>query len=156
MSEERKTIYLCLAQWVRTEWNRSMWRKPSTRTGVLLVSSEEWGMSSVVQEKSEEFALRIIKLYQYMTTREQNREYVLSKQLLRSGTSIGANIAEAEFGISKDDFKAKMYIALKECNESRYWLRLLNRASYLSNEEFDSIYNDSDEILKLLFLSLEL
>ena len=107
-------------------------------------------MSSVVQEKSEEFALRIIKLYQYMTTREQNREYVLSKQLLRSGTSIGANIAEAEFGISKDDFKAKMYIALKECNESRYWLRLLNRASYLSNEEFDSIYNDSDEILKLL------
>ena len=107
-------------------------------------------MSSVVQEKSEEFALRIIKLYQYMTTREQNREYILSKQLLRSGTSIGANIAEAEFGISKDDFKAKMYIALKECNESRYWLRLLNRASYLSNEEFDSIYNDSDEILKLL------
>ena len=107
-------------------------------------------MSSVVQEKSEEFALRIIKLYQYMTTREQNREYVLSKQLLRSGTSIGANIAEAEFGISKDDFKAKMYIALKECKESRYWLRLLNRASYLSNEEFDSIYNDSDEILKLL------
>ena len=85
-----------------------------------------------------------------MTTREQNREYVLSKQLLRSGTSIGANISEAEFGISKDDFKAKMYIALKECNESRYWLRLLNRASYLSNEEFDSIYNDSDEILKLL------
>lgn len=59
-------------------------------------------------------------------------------------------IAESEFGISKDDFKAKMYIALKECNESRYWLRLLNRASYLSNEEFDSIYNDSDEILKLL------
>ena len=92
-------------------------------------------MSSVVQEKSEEFALRIIKLYQYMTTREQNREYVLSKQLLRSGTSIGANIAEAEFGISKDDFKAKMYI---------------NRASYLSNEEVDSIYKDSDEILKLL------
>ena len=61
-----------------------------------------------------------------------------------------SQIAEAEFGISKDDFKAKMYIALKECNESRYWLRLLNRASYLSNEEFDSIYNDSDEILKLL------
>ena len=107
-------------------------------------------MSSVVQEKSEEFALRIIKLYQYMTTREKNREYVLSKQLLRSGTSIGANIAEAEFGIGKDDCKAKMYIALKECNESRNWLRLLNSASYLSNEEFDSIYNDSDEMLKLL------
>ena len=107
-------------------------------------------MSSIVQEKSENYALRIINLYQYLVTREKNREYVLSKQLLRSGTSIGANIAEAEYGISKDDFKAKMYIALKECNESRYWLRLLNRASYLSNEEFDSIYNDSDEILKLL------
>ena len=92
-------------------------------------------MSSIVQEKNEDFALRIINLCQYLVTREQNREYVLSKQLLRSGTSIGANIAEAEYGISKDDFKAKMYI---------------NRASYLSNEEFDSIYKDSDEILKLL------
>lgn len=76
-------------------------------------------MKSVVQEKSEEFALRIINLYQYLTGRETNREYVLSKHLLRSGTSIGANIAEAEYGISKDDFRAKMYIALKECNESR-------------------------------------
>ncbi len=107
-------------------------------------------MSSIVQEKNEDFALRIINLCQYLVTREQNRGYVLSKQLLRSGTSIGANIAEAEYGISKDDFKAKMYIALKECNESRYWLRLLNKAKYLTNEEFDSIYKDSDEILKLL------
>ena len=107
-------------------------------------------MSSIVQEKNEDFPLRIINLCQYLVTREQNREYVLSKQLLRSGTSIGANIAEAEYGISKDDFKAKMYIALKECNESRYWLRLLNKAKYLTNEEFDSIYKDSDEILKLL------
>ena len=107
-------------------------------------------MSSIVQEKNEDFTLRIINLCQYLVTREQNREYVLSKQLLRSGTSIGANIAEAEYGISKDDFKAKMYIALKECNESRYWLRLLNKAKYLTNEEFDSIYKDSDEILKIL------
>lgn len=120
-------------------------RSPSER-----VRNEERGMSSIVQEKNEDFALRIINLCQYLVTREQNREYVLSKQLLRSGTSIGANIAEAEYGISKDDFKAKMYIALKECNESRYWLRLLNKAKYLTNEEFDSIYKDSDEILKLL------
>ena len=131
--EERKTIYLCLAHMSETGEEQKYVKEAFDTNWVLLVSSEEWGMSSVVQEKSEEFALRIIKLYQYMTTREQNREYVLSKQLLRSGTSIGANIAEAEFGISKDDFKAKMYIALKECNESRYWLRLLNRASYLSN-----------------------
>ena len=96
-------------------------------------------------DMSTEFAIQILKL-----TENIKGHYSLSNQLERSGTSIGANIAEAEFGISKDDFKAKMYIALKECNESRYWLRLLNRASYLSNEEFDSIYNDSDEILKLL------
>lgn len=107
-------------------------------------------MSSIVQEKSEDFALRIINLYQYLTTRDSNKEYVLSKQLLRSGTSIGANIAEAEYGISKDDFKAKMYIALKECNESRYWLRLLKKANYLTEEEYNSIYSDSEEILKLL------
>lgn len=107
-------------------------------------------MSSIVQEKSEDFALRIINLYQYLTTRDSNKEYVLSKQLLRSGTSIGANIAEAEYGISKDDFKAKMYIALKECNESRYWLRLLKKAYYLTEEEYNSIYNDSEEIFKIL------
>jgi len=107
-------------------------------------------MDSIVQDKSENFALRIINLYQYLTTRESNREFVLSKQLLRSGTSIGANIAEAEYGISKDDFKAKMYIALKECNETRYWLRLLQKANYLSADEYKSIYNDSEEILRLL------
>ena len=95
-------------------------------------------MSSIVQEKSEDFALRIINLYQYLVTREQNREYVLSKQLLRSGTSIGANIAEAEYGISKDDFKAKMYIALKECNESRYWLRLLNKVKSMVCQSISS------------------
>ena len=88
--------------------------------------------SSIVQVKSEDFALRIINLYQYLTSRETNKEYVLSKQLLRSGISIGANIAEAEYGVSKDDFKAKMYIALKECNESCYWLRQLRKANYLS------------------------
>ena len=106
--------------------------------------------SSIVLDKSEEFALRIVKLYQYLSERPINREKVLSLQLLRSGTSIGANIAEAEFAISKDDFKAKMYISLKECNESKYWLRLLHRADYLTDSEFESIYNDADEILRLL------
>lgn len=71
---------------------------------------------NIVSVKSEDFALRIVKLYKYLTTRENDREFVMSKQLLRSGTSIGANIAEAEFAISKDDFKSKLYISLKECN----------------------------------------
>lgn len=103
-----------------------------------------------VQLKSEELALRIIGLYRYLITRDKDKEYVISKQLLRSGTSIGANIAEAEYAISKADFKTKMYIALKECNESLYWLRLLHRSEYLSEEEFLSIYADCEEVFRLL------
>lgn len=76
--------------------------------------------SSIVQDKSEQFSLRIIKLYKYLSERTVNREKILSLQLLRSGTSIGANIAESECAISKNDFKAKLYISLKECNECKY------------------------------------
>ena len=74
----------------------------------------------------------------------------LSGNILTSGTKWTILLTCAEYGISKDDFRAKMYIALKECNESRYWLRLLNKSRYLTKEEFDSIYKDSEEILKLL------
>lgn len=107
-------------------------------------------MDNVLKNKSEDFALRIVKMYQYLTTREQNKEHVMSKQLLRSGTSIGANIAEAEFAISPDDFVAKLYISLKECNESLYWLKLLVRSDYLTEEQYESMYADCNEILKLL------
>ena len=103
---------------------------------------------SILRCKSKDFAKKIVFLCR--DTKTKTKESVLTNQLLRSGTSIGANIAEAEYGISKDDFRAKMYIALKECNESRYWLRLLNKSGYLTKEEFDSIYKDSEEILKLL------
>ena len=85
--------------------------------------------SITVQQKSRLFAVRIVRLYQYLC-REKN-EYVLSKQLLRSGTSIGANVAESECAFSRKDFLAKMYIAFKECNETLYWLDLLYDTDYL-------------------------
>ena len=85
---------------------------------------------SIVFEKSKRFAIRIVKLYKYLC--DEKKEVVLSKQLLRSGTSIGANIAEANSAFSKKDFLAKMYIAFKECSESKYWLDLLYKTDYLT------------------------
>lgn len=105
-------------------------------------------MNSIVFEKSKKFSLRIIRLYKYLC--DEKKEFVLSKQLLRSGTSIGANIAEANCAISKKDFLAKMYIAFKECSETAYWLELLYGAEYLSKAEFDSINSDCTELQKIL------
>lgn len=98
--------------------------------------------------KTKQFAVRIVRLYKYLS--DEKREYVLSKQLLRSGTSIGANVSEALCGISKKDFLAKMYIAFKECVETQYWLELLKDTDYLSADEYFSITNDSEELRKLL------
>lgn len=103
---------------------------------------------SVTLDKSMEFAIRIVKLHKYL--RDNKREYVMSKQLLRSGTSIGANLAEASYGISRKDFLAKASISLKECAETKYWLELLNRTGYLNDNEFKSIFNDCTELIKLL------
>lgn len=94
------------------------------------------------------FAVRIVKLYQYLC--ENKNEFVLSKQLLRSGTSVGAMIREAEHAETKNDFKHKLAIAQKEINETIYWLELLKKTAYLTNEEFDSINADATEIIKLL------
>ncbi len=98
--------------------------------------------------KSKAFAVRIVKLYRYLC--EEKKEYTLSKQLLRSGTSIGANLAEAECAISRKDFFAKAYIALKECAETKYWLELLLETDYLSMREFQSLYSDCEELRKML------
>ena len=103
---------------------------------------------NVVKEKSFEFSVRIVNLYKHLTTNKQ--EYVLSKQLLRSGTSIGANISEAEQAQSVSDFISKMSISLKESCESEYWLRLLHRTDYLNDAEFSSIYADCKDLTKLL------
>ena len=105
-------------------------------------------MENAVEVKSFAFAVRIVKLCRILADR--NKEHVLSKQLLRSGTSIGANISEAEKGQSKADFYAKMSIALKEANETHYWLRLLHKTEYLSDKEFDSMEKDIKEIISLL------
>lgn len=105
-------------------------------------------MKAVVEQKSKQFAVRIIRVYQYLTS--EKKEFVLSKQLLRSGTSIGANMAEGECSISKRDFLNKMYISLKECNESLYWLDLLFETDYLSEREYASLRRDCDELRKML------
>ena len=103
---------------------------------------------SVVRDKSEIVAMRIVKMYQYLTN--EKHEYVLSKQVLRSGTSIGANITEALSGISRKDFLAKMYISLKECRETAYWLKLLHNGGYVSEREYLSIDADCAELGSLL------
>ena len=101
-----------------------------------------------IQQKSLAFSKRIVFAYQYLCN--SKKEYVLSKQLLRSGTSIGANIAEAQYASSRKDFLNKLYIALKECAETLYWLELLISCNYLSNEEYDSLYADCEELRKML------
>ena len=98
--------------------------------------------------KSYAFALRIVKLYKYLVY--EKKEYVLSKQLLRSGTSIGALIKKGEHAQSKADFLNKMNVALKEANETQYWIELLRDSDYLSYEESLSIYDNSNELIRLL------
>jgi four helix bundle protein len=106
-------------------------------------------INSKVYDKAYKFAIRMVKAYKYLC--EDKKEFVLSKQLLRSGTSIGANIAEANGAISKAEFSAKMSIAYKECLETKYWLCLLKDTDYLSSESFDSVYADVEELSKMLF-----
>ena len=103
---------------------------------------------NTVKFKSKRFAVRIVNLYKYLY--DEKKEFVLSKQVLRSGTSIGANIAESECAISEKDFLSKIYIALKECAETIYWLDLLFETEYISNSEYNSIKNDCEEIRKML------
>lgn len=103
---------------------------------------------NLVQQKSYSFAVRIVKLYKFLST--EKKEFVLSKQLLRCGTSIGANIEEGIGGQSEKDFYAKLNIAYKEARETHYWLRLMKDTNYLNEEEFISMQNDCDELLRIL------
>ena len=103
---------------------------------------------NIVMNKSYAFALRIIKLYKHLIA--DQKEFVLSKQVLRSGTSIGALVKEAEHAQSKADFINKMNIALKEVNETEYWLMLLRDSDYLDEKSFTSIHSDCVELIKLL------
>lgn len=103
---------------------------------------------NVVKDKSFAFALRVVKLAKYL--QDEKREFVLSRQVLRSGTAIGALIREAEHAQSKPDFVNKMSIALKEANETDYWIDLLHQSDYLTQEGYESIHDDIQELIKLL------
>ena len=105
-------------------------------------------MNNVIADKSFKFAVRIVNLYKYLNA--QKKELVLSKQLLRCGTSIGANVAEAQNAQSTADFLSKLNIALKEATETKYWIRLLRETEYLSEEQFQSVFQDCTELEKLL------
>ena len=103
---------------------------------------------NVVIDKSLKFAIRIVRLYQYLCS--ESKEFVMSKQLLRCGTSIGSNINEAQYAVSKGDFLNKMYISLKECAETMYWITLLYQTDYLSQSQYDSLLRDCSELRNLL------
>ena len=102
---------------------------------------------NIIAKKTEDFAVRIVKLWKYLT---KSKEYEMSNQIKRSGTSIGANVVEGLFAQSKKDFISKMNIALKECAETQYWLRLLHRTELLTDAEFSSLNSDADEIGRIL------
>ncbi|WP_291582925.1 four helix bundle protein [Bacteroides sp.] len=106
----------------------------------------------ILKTKTKAFVVRVVKLYRYLS--QTKNEHVMSKQLLRSGTAIGALQREGEYAESKLDFVHKYAIAQKECNESLYWLELLHETSYLNTEEYSSMFTDAEEIMKLLTASI--
>ena len=103
---------------------------------------------NIIKNKCMAFAVRIVNLYKILCGKR--KEYVMAKQILRSGTSIGANMAEAACAISRKDFHSKVYIAFKECAETEYWLALLQKTDYISEQEYNSIVKDCDEIYRIL------
>ena len=108
---------------------------------------------NLIIDKSMEFAVRTVRLYKYLS--EEQREWIMSKQLLRSGTSIGANAREAIYAQSRSDFIGKLSICLKEASETEYWLELLYRTEYMSKRQYESIQKDCGEIAKLLIAILK-
>ena len=102
---------------------------------------------SAAMQKSKAFAIRTVKLYNYLC--EEKREYVMSKQLLRAGTSIGANLAEARCAVSKKEFLTKISISFKECSETAYWLELLHETNYITDFQYNSMYADCNELYRI-------
>ncbi len=111
------------------------------------------GNKSIAYQKAYDFAIRIVNLNKYLS--DNKKEFHISKQIIRSGTSIGANLAEANGAISENDFSAKVSIAYKECLESKYWLSILKDTNYINKEQFTSLFKDADEIAKILFSILK-
>ncbi len=108
---------------------------------------------NILHDKAYQFAIRIVNAYHFLT--KEKKEFILSKQLIRSGTSIGANTAEANGAISKADFSNKISIAYKECLETKYWLSLLKDTEFIDERTFESIHSEADEIAKILFSILK-
>jgi four helix bundle protein len=103
---------------------------------------------NVIAEKSEEFAVRVINLSKYLIA--EKKEYIISKQIFRSGTSIGANVSESRNAQSREDFISKLNIALKEADETAYWLRILKRTEFISQDQFSSLNEDVQELISIL------
>lgn len=137
-------------------YNRKSFQKKSVtpfkakRGDLKPLMTEEQKSSANIQELSYDFACRITRLYQYLTEDAVYKEYIYSKQIVRSGSSIGANVMEGQHAQSDADFLSKMQIALKEANETEYWLNLLHDNGYLNDSQYTSIHNDCVRILKLL------
>ena len=123
---------------------------PSRRGKLTPLMNEESKQDANIQDLTYDFSCRIIRLYQYLTEDTKYKERIMSKQLFRSGTSIGANIREAQHAQSNADFLSKMQISLKECNETEYWLQLLHDNGYLNDLQYTSINTDRVRIHKLL------
>lgn len=102
----------------------------------------------LIEDKALAFSIRIYKLCKFL--KQEKREYIISDQLFRSGTSIGANLAEAQCAISRKDFLSKVYISLKECRETLYWIKLIYEIEILTKYQYESIYNDCEELMKML------
>lgn len=134
-------------------WMLSMNSEQLTMYNWLKMSGPTKSNNNIVQEKSFLFAKRIVRMYQHLS--DEKKEFVLSKQVLRSGTSIGANIEEAIGGSSKRDFKAKLNIAYKEARETKYWIRLLRDTDYITKDAAHSILIDCEELLKLLYTIIQ-
>ena len=155
-----KWLSICMFWWIMTMysvefyecgvWSVELKTKQLHTSHFTLHTKGEGYMDGekTIKCKSKKFAVRIVNLYKYLCA--DKKEYVLSKQLLRSGTSIGANVAESECAISKRDFLNKIYIALKECVETIYWLDLLYDTAYLNEKEYESIKNDCEEMRKMM------
>lgn len=129
---------------------RSLFPAGLTYTIEILVEPiSEFVINNNLYQKAYAFAIRVVNAYKFLSKEKQ--EYTLSKQLLRSGTSIGANIAEAYGAISKADFSAKLSISYKECLGTKYWLSLLNDTDFINDKLFESMHEDADELAKILF-----
>jgi len=110
-------------------------------------------MKNILKDKSYQFAIRIVKLAKYL--QEEKKDFILSNQVLRSGTAIGALIAESEFAQSKPDFISKLHISIKEANETKYWLRLLKDSFFINEKMYDSLNPDLIELIKILTSSIK-